>query len=605
MFKPAILTLLLTILTLISSQSAFSAAPFNSSAESSSSRSNSANSLFSGNSPEDEFLPVEEAYQLRVEVENERLVLLWQIADEYYLYGHRFKFAVSENGEHLSIDASLPKGKQKTDEYFGEVEVFYHQVMATLPLSAGKKPLSLKVSSQGCADAGLCYPPYQQSFTINRIDLTAIETTPVRKPASQSISAEADDQQTYGLFAILILAAAGGLILNLMPCVFPVLTLKVMSFTGKDPHKTHARMHGLVYTIGVIVSFVGVAALLLALRAGGQAIGWGFHLQSPWFVAILTYLFFTMGLALSGLLEVGSRFMGLGGSLTQQSGYSGTFFTGVLAVVVASPCTAPFMGTALGYAMTQPTAIALSIFAALGFGMASPFLLLAELPSLAKFMPKPGPWMDSFKRFMAFPLYATCVWLLWVIGNQVGSNGMAIVLLGCVLIALAIYLWHERVSTSRWRHIKTALSLIATACAFTLLSSSSLQSHYSAEKASQSLSSNQSWQPYSAEALAQYRQAGEPVFIDVTADWCITCLANEQLVLSRDDIQSSFLENGVHYIKADWTNYDPAITELLHQYKRSGIPLYLLFPRDSSKPAQILPQILTPDIVLSALNTQL
>ncbi len=556
---------------------------------------------------EDEFLPVEQAYQLNVELEQDQVHLIWQIADAYYLYGHQFKFKLLDKGQALPITPLLPRGKKKFDDYFGEVEVFYHQVLVSIPLPSEYKSnssqLQLEVSSQGCADAGLCYPPYKQRFNIDRMQLIATEIADTDKLPRQNSELTGNKnnskQDETSLLYILLLAAMGGAILNLMPCVFPVLTLKVLSFTGKDPAQAHTRAHGLVYTAGVVLSFVAVAALLLLLKASGEAIGWGFHLQSPWFVAALTYLFFVMGLALSGMLELGSRFMGLGGAMASQSGYTGTFFTGVLATVVASPCTAPFMGTALGYAMTQPPVIALSVFAALGFGMALPFLILSEIPSLTRFMPKPGAWMDSFKRFMAFPLYATCIWLLWVIGNQTGSAGMALVLLGCLLIALAIYLWHENVNKHRWQVIKNITSLAATLAALMLLASPFLQPKTEALNAPE----DADWQSYSAASLQQLLDADQAVFINVTADWCITCLLNERTTLSTAVIKQAFQEHNIHYLKADWTKHDPAITALLDRYGRSGIPLYLLYSQSKPQDAIILPQILTKDIILEALET--
>ena len=562
-------------------------------------------STFIDSAAQEEFLPVESAYQLNVEVETDQLQLIWQIADHYYLYGHRFSFELLQNDKPIAISPILPKGIEKVDDYFGEVEVYYQQAIATIPLpknTGSESPLQLNVSSQGCADAGLCYPPYRQSFTIDRTQLAAstleVPSPTQAQPISPVKTNIAPEKKSYSFIYILILATLGGTILNLMPCVFPILSLKVLSFTGKDPGKAHTRMHGIVYTTGIILSFVIVAAILLLLRAGGEAIGWGFQLQSPWFVAALTYLFFVMGLALSGMLEIGSRFMGIGGSLTNQSGYTGTFFTGVLATVVASPCTAPFMGTALGYAMTQTPVAALSIFAALGFGMALPFLILSEIPALTSKLPKPGPWMDSFKRFMAFPLFATCVWLLWVIGNQTSPTGMALVLLGCVLIALAVYLWHEHTSKRHWSIIKNIVSITATILALSLLGSALLQP----QTKTSSSASDADWEVYSAQRLNTLRTQGKPVFINVTADWCITCLANERLALSSEDVKQAFRQHNIHYLKADWTNHDPEITKLLRQYDRSGIPLYLLYPADRQQSVRILPQLLTVEIVKSNLG---
>jgi thiol:disulfide interchange protein len=391
-----------------------------------------------------------------------------------------------------------------------------------------------------------------------------------------------------------VLAFVGGIILNLMPCVFPVLSLKLLSFAGKNPYLAHTRMHGIVYCAGVIASFLVVAALLLFLRAGGEAIGWGFHLQSPWFIEALTYLFLVMALALGGMLEIGTRFMGLGGSLASQGGYGGSFFTGVLAVVVASPCSAPFMGSALGFAITQPPLTALAIFAALGAGMAAPFVLLSSVPALLRFMPRPGPWMDRFKRFMAFPMLLTCVWLLWVLGNQTSASGMAIVLAGCLLLALAVWLHNEPIEKPLWRTARRATQWAGVLAAFALLAAPMLR------PAPRTGVDGGDYVAYTPQRLQQLLEAGQPVFIDATADWCITCIANEQVTLNHPEVQRKMREKVV-LMKADWTNEDPAITALLQQYGRSGVPLYLLY--DGSNPvATVLPQLLTPALVLGALE---
>ena len=301
---------------------------------------------------------------------------------------------------------------------------------------------TLEVRSQGCADAGLCYPPRKQTFMLDPVAGTVLETTsPARGHAPVSGTAPTPVASTSAteLAWMALLAALGGLILNLMPCVFPVLSLKVLSIAGKGGDGGGKAIHGLVYTAGVVLSFLAVAALLIGLRQAGAAIGWGFHLQSPIFVAVLVYLFFVLGLSLSGMINLGAGIMGAGSSLAVKSGYAGSFFTGVLAAVVASPCSAPFMGTALGFAMTQPAVAALTIFAALGLGMAAPFLLLTLSPTMLRRLPRPGAWMEGFKQLLAFPLYAAAVWLLWVLGKQSGVNGMAAVIGGCVLLALGLW----------------------------------------------------------------------------------------------------------------------------------------------------------------------
>ena len=548
---------------------------------------------------DDEFLPVEQAYILNAEFEaptpdQQQLRLNWQIADGYYLYRHGFSFKLMNGDQVISASQDIPTGQVKQDDYFGEVEVYHHNIDIILGAIPIASQLELTVTSQGCADAGLCYPPHSEYFLLDSqtLAISKIDSHGAKTDPAENTHAKVNWSK---LPTMLLLAILGGAILNLMPCVFPILSLKVLSFTND---KTHSHVvHGMSYSAGVIVSFVAVAAVLTTLQAAGQAIGWGFHLQSPWFVAGLAYLFFVMGLSLSGFVEFGGSWMNTGGKLAEKSGYSGSFFTGILATVVASPCTAPFMGTALGFAITQPTAVSLLVFAALGLGMALPVFILSCSPKLLNRIPKPGPWMDQLKQFLAFPLYATAVWLSWVVGKQTGVNGMAGLLLGCVLLALALWLWKG----------KTAKRTIAASCAaiaLGLLASPLLKT------APAELNGDRSWVAYSPAALSQLRQQGKAVFINITADWCITCLANEQVTLGTDLIQQAFSDTGMVYMKGDWTNHDPQITELLRQYGRNGIPLYLAYPADDHSPGSVLPQILSPETVLNAIaaatqNTEL
>jgi len=415
-----------------------------------------------------------------------------------------------------------------------------------------------------------------------------------------ALSAAAAAAPDLGIATVFLFALLGGLILNLMPCVFPVLSLKVLSLANaRGSAAREQRLHGLAYTAGVMLSFFTLAAVLLTLQASGAAIGWGFQLQQPWIVAILIFVFFVMGLSMSGVVEFGTSLMGIGGNLQEQEGLKGSFFTGVLASVVASPCTAPFMGAALGFAFTQSMPVALTVFLALGFGMALPFLALSFVPALSRFLPRPGAWMQTFRQILAFPLYATAVWLLWVLGNQAGSNGMALVLGACVLLAFACWLWQQRHhSKGNWRHLKALLVLLSVGAAASVLFSPMLQSH----DAAQVVAEDANYEAYSAARLAELREQGKPVFVNMTAAWCITCLVNEKVALSSDGVVNALADNGITYLKGDWTNNDPAITEVLRQYDTAGVPLYLLFPADASRPAEVLPQILTESIVLAALE---
>ncbi|MDB4428411.1 protein-disulfide reductase DsbD family protein, partial [Porticoccaceae bacterium] len=377
-----------------------------------------------------EFVPVEQAYNLYVVVEDQRLLFNWTIRDGYYLYRDRFKFGSMDSSATLAAP-QFGSGLVKWDDYFEkELEVYYQQTSIALPFTTEATQLSLKIESQGCADAGLCYPPYKQWLEIDLVNgIVEISSQP---PATAQQSGNINDSSALPLSLVLLFALAGGMILNLMPCVFPILSIKVLSFTMNHKTDRSRHIHGLVYTAGVVSSFVLIAVAMLSLRAAGESIGWGFQLQSPLFVIFLIYLFFVMGLGLSGYLEIGSSLMSVGQNSQSEEGLRSSFMTGVLATTVASPCTAPFMGPALGFAISQSASIAVLVFGFLGLGMALPFILLAWIPGLTKRLPKPGPWMDLFKQFLAFPIYMTAVWLLWVAGRQTSIDVAAAVIIGLI-----------------------------------------------------------------------------------------------------------------------------------------------------------------------------
>ena len=535
------------------------------------------------------FLPVEEAYQLQVEVVDERRIHLnWQIADEYYLYQHRFDFKLEDASGSVELAAALPDGLQRTDEYFGEVQVYYNSVDIPLETVGEAHTATLTVTSQGCADAGLCYPPQRQYFELNFTSGSAEPlATPVKRAMAATPAPAKEEQNSGALLYMLLLAFMGGAILNLMPCVFPILSLKVLSFARSTDHDRH--LHSWVYTAGVIASFVAVAAVLILLQQAGNAIGWGFQLQSPGFVIALAYLFVAMGLSLSGLVEFGSNLMNTGSGMANRGGISGSFFTGVLAVIVASPCTAPFMGTALGFAVSQPPHIGLLVFAALGAGMAAPLLLFSYSGAARALMPKPGAWMETLKQLLAFPLYGTAIWLLWVAGRQTGVNTMAAALCGALMLALGLWLWNH----NRWRQG------LALACLVTAVGLGSVRGLDAGSNESRLSGDKVRW---SDNQVAALRQAGKPVFLDVTADWCITCIANETAVLLTEDMTRAFAEHGVVYMVADWTNHDADIAALLERHGRNGIPLYLVYPADPTAEPLVLPQLLTKNTVLQALE---
>ncbi len=541
-----------------------------------------------------EYLPVTEAYKLSSEIKDaenhtKNLRLTWTIAPEYYLYQERFKFrATPEVALNPSYSAG---GKHKFDEFAGkDMTLHYHEVTVDFSIPADSPAFDLRVTSQGCAEAGLCYPPYSENL---HIDPTTNATSAIaNKPATRldaTPETEAPPEEQVWLWQALLFAMLGGMILNLMPCVFPVLSIKVMSLVQAD--SARLRLHGWAYTLGIVVCFVGFASILLIAKSGGESIGWGFQLQSPGLVTALAYLFFVMGLSMSGAIQIGTRWMGAGQSLTQKSGLKGSFFTGVLAAVVASPCTAPFMGAALGFALTQPAYVCLSVFVALGFGMALPLLLLCYLPNLAHRLPKPGAWMEILKEFLAFPLYISAIWLLWVLTNQAGSNLMAGVCIGAVSIAFACWL-NNRYSNGLAAKISKLVAILAIVAAIFL-----------PYQLLQKQPENKRWQAYSPELLQELRDQGRPVFIDLTADWCLTCLANEKVTLTKAEVEAVFDEHKVATLKGDWTNRDEKISELLAEYGRSGVPLYLWFPAKRAGKADVLPQLLTPDLVIQTIET--
>jgi thiol:disulfide interchange protein DsbD len=399
--------------------------------------------------------------------------------------------------------------------------------------------------------------------------------------------AAAAPESSLGLLPALALALLGGLILNLMPCVFPVLSIKALALVKQGDHKAE----GLAYTAGVLLSFAALAAVLIALRAGGQQVGWGFQFHSPVFVGVVAYLLFLVGLNLSGLFDIGGSFTGVGTSLASRQGLAGSFFTGVLAAVVATPCTAPFMGAALAFALSQPALVMLAVFLALGLGLALPFLVLAFWPAAQRWLPRPGLWMDTFKQALAFPMYAAVVWLLWVLAQQAGPDGVALTLGGLLLIAFG--LWWRRVSGSPV--VGTAAAVIGIVLALALTTAlRPVEGSPAAASATH--------EAYSAERLAELRAQNKPVFVNMTAAWCISCLVNERVALSRPEVQQAFAQGGVAYLKGDWTREDPAITAVLKAHGRSGVPLYLYYAPGAAE-AQVLPQILTPGLVIEAISS--
>jgi thiol:disulfide interchange protein DsbD len=404
-----------------------------------------------------------------------------------------------------------------------------------------------------------------------------------------------------GFFSALLLALVGGVILNLMPCVFPVLSIKALSLISHAHHSAREiRRQGYVYTLGVLASFALLALVLILLKAGGGQIGWGFQFQSPIFVLLVAYLLFAVGLSLSGVFFIGGAVTGVGSSLTEKPGYIGSFFTGVLATVVATPCTAPFMAAALGYAVAQPPFKLLAIFLSLGLGLALPYLMLSCWPRLQHWLPRPGLWMERAKQFLAFPMYAAAIWLVWVLVQQVGINAVIVALGGMLLIAIAAWLYDCTRATQgsgRWLGNISTLALVLLAIG---MGASSVNSPVNA--AQKTASTEVNWEPYSDQRLHSLLMEGTPVFLNFTASWCISCLVNERVALSTEAVKKQFEQQGIVYLKGDWTNRDPQITAFLKKFNRSGVPLYVFYPAGKADSPIELPQILTPDIVIAAVK---
>lgn len=415
---------------------------------------------------------------------------------------------------------------------------------------------------------------------------------------SEPLEAPQAEAASLGLPVALAFALLGGVILNLMPCVFPVLAIKALSFTQHGQQPLGKRLlHGTVYTAGVIGFFALMGIGLLALRAGGNAVGWGFQLQYPPFVASMGILFFVLGLSLSGAVTFGNRLMGLAGS-SRTSGLSGAFITGALAALVAAPCTAPFMGAALGYAVTLPTLAALAIVSTLGLGLALPYLILVLMPAVSKRLPRPGPWMETVKQLLAFPLYGTSVWLVWVLAVQTGASGVAAVLTAAVLIAFGLWTWERaRLASPGLRLVGGATLAAALLAGLVLIVS--LDSNGGSPGAGAADEGEGRWQPYTEQALADALATGRPVFVNMTAAWCITCLVNERVALETQAVVTAFEANDLIYLKGDWTDRDPEITRYLAEFGRTGVPIYVLY-RPGEEP-RVLPQILSESIILNAL----
>jgi len=427
---------------------------------------------------------------------------------------------------------------------------------------------------------------------------------PITPGATQTATPKAAAADEMGIGALLLFAILGGLVLNLMPCVFPVLSIKAIGLVEQaKKHPAAVRAKGLMFAAGVISSMLVLATALLALRAGGEQIGWGFQLQSPLFVTLMAYLLLAVGLNLSGVFEFGGGLAGIGDGLTRGDSYHAAFFTGVLTTLVATPCTAPFMAAAVGAALTQSPIIALCIFTALGFGLALPYLLLSFAPVLRRALPKPGAWMDTLKQIFAFPMYASAAWLLWVLAQQTAVLGLGAALAGAILIGLAAWAYQKSKTSAQTGKIVA----VATACAAVVVAIALPVRIARTESAAPSavrsgaVSEADGWEPYDAARLSALQAAGKPVLVNFTASWCLTCLVNERTAFSDTAVQEVFRDKGVTLMKGDWTNRDPGITKALAAFNRAGVPLYVAYnAKPGATEPEVLPQLLSAGVVRDA-----
>jgi len=454
-------------------------------------------------------------------------------------------------------------------------------------LEINKNSLSLQIS-QSEVDlklqnfAGVLLLNNQDSRTFFNVNLNLNNN---QKQESLSISE---------LVLTIIFAFIGGLILNAMPCVFPILSIKILNFVEQsEGSKEKMIQHGLSFSAGVLVTFLSIAGLLLLLKSGGESIGWGYQLQSPLMVTILIYLFVAIGITFMSNLVLGGQLAQLGNINQGYGDITSSFLTGVLAVIVASPCTAPFMGSAVGIALLQPGFITIAIFVSLGMGFAAPYLILSFYPSLLKVLPKPGAWMETLKQFMAFPMWGSALWLTWVLSGQVQTDSVLMVLLGALFIALSLWVLEKNQSSdgfAKWMSLSSVTLLLGAALWLA-------PTDY--ENIEQDTSSNLN--SYSPELLDSLLAENKPVFLNFTADWCITCKVNEAIVLNQVSIKSALESKGIVYLKADWTKKDETIANKLAEYGRTGVPLYLLYSSEGTP--VILPELLTEDMLLSYIET--
>lgn len=516
-----------------------------------------------------------------------------------------FRGRLRGEGDKLALELpGLPAGASDL-RFFPVLDVLIEHA-ADQPLATGEKPVLTLVRSSAFK---LQEPEVSGVLTFRengegRAVTLAADADPALLTAAGTATSEARpaivripvpvEGADLTIWAALALAFAGGLILNLMPCVLPVLFIKALGFAQlAHAHRSAVRQQGLLFLCGVLIAFTVLAGAVIGLGALGNSVGWGFQLQSPPLVIALAVVMVLIGLNLLGAFEIGASITGVGDGLASRGGRFGAFMTGVLAVVVATPCTAPFMGAAMGYAVAQPPAVALSVFLALALGFALPIVALSFAPGLLRLLPKPGRWMLVLKQAFAFPMFATAIWLIWVASVQTGPQGVLAALVAVLAAGFVVWLVGVTRGSLPRRAFGTVLAVLVALGAGWFTVENAVPGANTEARAGDV----QAWSP---ERVAALQAEGKPVFVNFTAAWCITCLANERVALSRQEVKDAFARLGVTYLKADWTNRDQRIAQALAEQGRAGVPLYLFYPGRKDGQAEILPQLLTPDAVIAA-----
>ncbi|MFC6841022.1 protein-disulfide reductase DsbD family protein [Xanthomonas theicola] len=562
-------------------------------------------------------LPSDQAFGFEAIVgDGDTLLLRFTPAPGYYLYRDRTALALDGAPGIRTGMPRWPQGRSHQDEHFGNVVVYFDQAEVTVPLQRQRPDAAdaiLVATFQGCQTDGICYPPMTRRVKLSLprgkvgpadqaevapLLVTALDSSQADASAAAADAAATPDAVAHNaarstapvaepanLLWMLLLALGGGVVLNLLPCVLPILSLKVLGLAQSGESRSRARRHALWYTLGVLVSFAVVGGIAVAAH-----LLWGFQLQRPGFVAVLVYLMFVVGLSLSGVFTLSTNLGGLGQSLSSRSGPVGDFFTGVLACVVSSACIGPFMGPALGYALTAPPATAMLVFLALGLGLALPFLLIGFVPSLARRLPKPGAWMETLKQVLAFPMYLTAIWLLWVLGKQRGVDAVALLLVGATLLALGLW-WFER---ARWRGHTTGMRLASVLLLLALAPAWGVT-----RLPPPGATGERNTVAYSPQMLDRLRTDNRVVFVNMTADWCVTCKANERNVFSSAAFRDTLKRVDAVYMKGDWTNEDQRISAFLAGHKAVGVPLYVVY--GPGAPPTVLPPVLSQAVVEDAL----